>query len=250
MTRRTLSVVAAVCLALAVGVSSGKIRTPSPGAAAAPDGATVERRVRFDRTVRDWQELYTDRGYLTVEQTLALKEERAAAAEAIAAGIAGGDAAVVADTLQRIRAAEGSREKLVLIAGLGRNPSPDAVNALEAVYGEAGHFRLKEESLRALGASEAEGHTDLLVETMGSPNAGLSQIAAMALYGEAEAVPALLVVAVDTDSDMNTRLEAVSSIGGVHTADGRAALEKLREDAALEARIRQYAERVLAREQL
>ncbi len=202
----------------------------------------------LERAVVELDALYGERrGYLTPEETEALKRQRSAAAEAIAARIGAGDAAVVAATLDRIRTTEASREKLVLIAGLGRNPSAEAVAALGAVYEEAELFRLREEALRALGRSEGPGHAELLVRALGADDAGLSQIAAMALYGEAEAVSDLASVASSPYGEINTRLEAVSSLGGVQEEESLAALEQIRDDDGLEPRVRQYAERVIER---
>lgn len=195
-----------------------------------------------------WRSLYADRPMISQAETELLELQRLAAADALVARVGAGGAAIVPSVLAAIRAAEGSRERLVLVEGLGRNSSAEAVDALLAVYAEADTFRLQEEVLRALGRSEAAGATEALVaELSGAEDERLRQLAAGALAGEAEALDALYAVVVDTTAPINARLEAIPSIGAVGDEEAKATLQAIASDEALEPRVRRFADHELAR---
>jgi hypothetical protein len=195
--------------------------------------------------VSTWRALYAPRSWLDEAGTQALKAERQARAEAIATSIGAGGPDIVASVRERWEAAD-ARERLLLIDGLGRNPSPEAVTALGALYEEAELFRLKEEVLHALGASEGPGHETLLVAVMEGEDERLAQVATMALYGEEAAAEALTAV-IYSEAAMNVRLEALHSLSGVEGEAAGAALAAAATSEALEPRVRVYAEHELAR---
>jgi HEAT repeat protein len=191
--------------------------------------------------------LYELRPGLTDEAaTRAIIAEREASAAQIAARIGSGGPEAARAALGAWRATPLSREGLLLIEGLSQNDSEEAVAALEAVYAEAELFRMREEVLRALGRSEAEGRNELLVDVMRQGLEKESQVAAGALRGEEEAIEEL-VEAVSADLPMGTRLEAIHSIGGIGSTDAESALVSISEDARLEERVRQYARAELDR---
>lgn len=197
----------------------------------------------------EFEALYTDaRGFMSQADTEALKARRAAASATIVARIGAGGPEIVPAVRDALRATERPRDKLVLIAGLGRNPSAEAVAALEELYAEQDLFRVKEEALRSLGESEGPGHARLLAtEMVAAKDERLAQIAAMSLYGDGEATQAL-IAAVWSDRPMNVRLEAISSLGGVGTVEARSSLEQIADSGEIEARVAQYAAHVLRRE--
>lgn len=245
-TRWTLAA-GALCITLGLVVAvtqrEGVGLVPPPP----PTGHTTPRAGQPVRAeVESLTSLYaTDRGHMDAAARSALKAERARAHDALVRSVAEGGAAVVGPTLEAIRQGA-AREQLVLVEGLGRNPSPEAVAALEVVYGEAGTFRLRESVLTALGGSDAPGHTALLEEVLTSQDDTLAQVAAMALSGELEAVDALRA-AVDAEAPMAVRLEALSSLGEVGTPEARAEVQAVADDPTKEPRVRQYASHVLAR---
>ena len=201
---------------------------------------------RFAADLDRWRALHAPVGRLSLEETKALVAARDAQAEALAAGIG----ALAADDLHEVvLTLDGARtrDRLVVIDGLGRNASPEAVAALEALYDQDPGYTTRRNVLTALGDSPAPGHHALLVEAMWSAeDERLSQTAAMMLRGEAAATDAL-IDALDSALPMNTRLEAVASLGAVGSADAEAALREVVADDAVNARVRAYAERELVR---
>lgn len=237
-------------------------------AAAAPDEHTPPRRSALTRWLDEalgsaqaeraaaaqleprlmtWRSLYGEQPPLSPEQTERLKQARIDAARRVVEGIAQGGAAAVPGTLERLRGDSGSREKLLLVEGLGQNPSAEAVTALEAVYREQGIRRLREDALRALGRSEAPGRSELLQAVMMEEADGrLSQVAAMALHGDGASLGPL-VAAIYSSRPMNTRLEAVHSLAGIGDAAASEALARVAADPELGPRVQAYAQRELAR---
>ncbi len=222
---------------------------PDPGPAGGEPALepTAEPITDLASSIADWRELYGDQPRLTPEETIALRERREAAAEELAARIGASGAEIVPEVRAAIGAAERSREKLVLMGGLGANPSAEAVDALEDVFEVEDLFRLKEEALRQLGNSDGDGHIDLLIEQMlYSEDPALAQIAAAMLHGEAGALEAL-VKCVHGAQPVEVRLEAVHSIGGIGTDEARAALEAIAGSGELPERIRLYADKEIQR---
>lgn len=200
------------------------------------------------RSLDTWRGLYAEQGQLTREETERLKERRTLAAEALQASVGAGGPAAVDWAIAALRDAKGSRERLLLIGALGRNPSEEAVAALESAYAEQDSFRLQEEALRALGTSAGDGATDVLLDALdAAEDERLRQIAAQSLTGHVEALAPLTALASDPTESMNVRLEAIPAIGAMGTPESRAALEQIAADDGLEARVRQFAARELAR---
>ena len=199
-----------------------------------------------EQALDHWRSLFTPRGTLSLEDTKALVAERDAAAEALAAKIGALPPDAIPDVVSWLDGAS-TRDRLVAIDGLGRNPSADAVSALEAMYDDDEGYTNRANILRALGDSPAPGHVDLLVEQVwAAEDERLSQTAAMMLRGEASAT-ASLTDALDSSLPINTRLEAVSSLGAVGTAAAQVALEDLSANPDVPARMRVYAEQELVR---
>jgi len=193
-----------------------------------------------------WRSLYDNRGWLSQDETKALAAERKAAAAVLAAKIGASGPGIVPEVRGAIRNAPGSREKLTLMDGLGENPSAEAVDALEDIYAEEELARIKEEALRQLGNSDGEGHNDMLIEEMlNGDDPAMAQTAAAMLYGEAEAMDAL-VECIYGEQSVEIRLEAVHSVGGVGSDEAQEALEGVTQS-ELEERVQVYAEREIER---
>lgn len=200
----------------------------------------------LDADLAAWRKLYGDQPWLTPEQTVALREQRKTAAADLARRIGNSGPGIVQDVRDAIRDAERSREKLVLMDGLGSNASAEAVDALEDVYNDEDLARVKEEALRQLGNSDGEGHNDLLIDEMiGCDEDAMAQTAAAMLYGEADALEAL-VACVNGDQAIEVRLEAIHSIGGIGDDAAHEALVGIA-GGGHEDRITVYAERELDR---
>lgn len=196
--------------------------------------------------IAGWRKLYENQPRLTPEQTVDLRERRAAAAEELARRIGNSGPEIVPQVRSAIREAPRSREKLVLMDGLGNHPTAEAVDALEEVFSEEELARLKQEALRQLGNSEGEGHNDLLIDQMlDGEDPELAQLAAAMLHGEAGALDSLLAC-IYGDQPVEVRLEAVHSIGGIGTDEARSALDGV-VSSDLEDRVRLYAEKEIER---
>lgn len=234
--------------------SAGRSLTGSPAGTASPGGDAVDRRIPAEvaaalpGTLDAWRGLYGEQGLLSPEETLVLKARRRTAEEALQADIGASGPEGARWAVAAIPAATGSRERLVLLGGLARNPSPEAVAGLQAVYAGEPSLRMREEALRALGQSEGEGATEALVATVeGEADERLRQIAVQSLAGDPAAIPALQALARDPSQPVAVRLEAIPSLGAVGSPEARAALAALAQDPSVEARIRRYAQRALAR---
>jgi HEAT repeat protein len=183
-------------------------------------------------------------GLLSEADTRRVVADRAALAEALAEEI-GSDGAAGVRRAREAWPTASSRERLALVEGLRRNPSPEAVAQLVAWYEEGPLFRVREEILRALGANPAAGaHPLLIAEAERAADPRLSQLATAALHGEPEAGAALTSLAREHTS-MNTRLEAVHSLAAIEGAEGE--LLALADDPGLTARVRVFAARELTR---
>lgn len=219
-------------------------RTARSGGAATPDGDAGIAQLDRDLTV--WRDLFSPKGRLSVEETRALIAERDAAAEALAGTIGGLSADQLDEVLVRFDASK-TRDKIVLIDGLGRNVDGEAVALLEELYEAEEGYTLRAKVLTALGDSAAPAHTHLLVEQMWSAqDERLSQTAAMMLRGEAAATSDL-AAAMDSDLPMNTRLEAVSSLGAVGSSEAEQALQEVVDGDDTHPRLKAYAEKELER---
>lgn len=222
-------------------------QTGGPTATGPTDAQVAVTLDLVDQTLAKWRTLHEPQGKLSMEETKALIAERDATAEALAEAIGSLSGEDIAAVLADWRTAEATRDKLVMIDGLGRNGNPEAVDALDSIYGEDGGFTNRSHVLRALGDSPADGHTGLLAEEMwGVEDERLSQLAAQALYGEEGAVQTL-ADAVTGDLPMNTRLEAIHSLGATGTDAARDALAGFASDPDLETRVQVYAEKELER---
>ena len=264
MNRRSLISLTALCLAgmTAVWLSAPPATPDHPTAtAAAGDANSTARTVASPEAdteaaataeevagiLATWRGLHGPVGFLSQAETEALIAEREAAAEALAAAIAELSAAELEGVLAELRAAERSRDKLVMIEGLGRNPSTTALSILEEVYLGEDSYTLKRHVLRALGDSPAEGRHELLTEQMwDAGDERLQQLSAQALYGETVAVDAL-AEALGSDLPIKVRLEAVHSLGATGTEDARQALEGVIADEGSEPRMRAFARKELER---
>ena len=223
--------------AVTTRTGSGDTQTDAASARSVAEGLTA------------WRALYEGGGVLNHEDAKALIQQRRDAAKALAAelGALGGDG--VASVLAAYEESDASREKLLLVESLGLNDSDRAVDALEDLaLSEDELFRLQEEAVRALARSEAEGTTDALLDVLANTDDDrISQIAAQGLYGEEAALAALVDIAKDTSDDMNTRLEAIHSVGGMDSQGAGDALTDLAGDEALEARVSQFAQKTIER---
>lgn len=194
-----------------------------------------------------WQDHHRPIGYLSQEDTEALIAKREAAAEALATLIGGMSPGDLDAVLRAIQTTDRTRDKLVMIEGLRRNPSAEALSVLEELYRDEGGYTLQSNILRALGDSESPGHTDLLTEQMWSADdERLQQLAAQALYGEPDAV-STLTQAIDSELPMKVRLEAIHSLGATGTGEAQQALEEIADSEDTEQRIRAYADQELVR---
>lgn len=261
-TRLTLLVGASLALALAtlLPLDRGQPTSVEPSAdgpasseAAPPelDLRALPRRaaapLSFDQAITAHRDLYGEQGMLTLEETRRLKAARALAKERVKATIADADVDQLVAIGAAWRSAEKSRDKLVIIGGLAGNDLPEAVGLLEDIYAEAEMFRMREETLRALGNSEADGRNALLLDELFlAEDERLAQLAAQALYGEAAAVGSL-AEAVYSELPINARLEAIHSMGAARTDEALEALRGISGDASLEARVRSYATKEIER---
>lgn len=196
--------------------------------------------------IAGWRKLYEDQPWLTPEKTVELRERRKAAAEELARRIGNSGPEIVPQVHAAIREAPGSREKLVLMDGLGNHASAEAVDALEEVFTEEELARLKQEALRQLGNSGGEGANDLLIDQMlNGDDPAMAQMAAAMLHGEAGALDSLLACVYGNHA-VEIRLEAVHSIGGIGTDEAHAALDGV-VSSDLEDRVKLYAEKEIER---
>lgn len=194
-----------------------------------------------------WRDLHRPVGYLSQEDTEALIADREAAAAALAGVIAQLEGAELDAVLDAFHGAERSRDKLVMIDGLGQNPSTDALVILEEIYASEDSYTLKSNVIRALGDSPADGHHEVLIEQMwGAEDERLQQLSAQGLYGEGVASDAM-IEAVHSELPVKVRLEAIHSLGATGSDAARAALEEMAQDTGLSPRVRQYAEKELGR---
>lgn len=216
-------------------------RAGHPEAAVLPPLSGAE----LDDALVAWRQLYATRPWLDEEATAKLKAERAAAAEAIAAGIGNAPPGSLGAVLDRWRGAE-AREQLLLIDGVGRNPSSEAVSALESMYATCSSRRVCEDVLSALGNNEGDGNVDLLVQVLNGEDSRAAQVAAMALYGEAAAETAL-IEAIYGAQTIEVRLEAVHSLAGVASESAVTALSAASTSEALEPRVQVYAAKEVER---
>jgi len=217
--------------------------TPTVTRAASGSDAAAAEAKRLDAQLAEWRHLHRPIGQLSQAETEALIAQREALAEALAAAI--GSLSDFDSVLERYEDAA-VRDQLVFIDGLGRSGDPAAVDALEQLYDENEGYTERSHILRSLGDSPADGHTDLLLSEMtGADDERLQQLAAQGLYGEASAVDALAAVAADTSQPMNTRLEAIHSMGTADGADD--ALAALANSDELEARVTQFAQKTIER---
>jgi hypothetical protein len=256
---RTLSLTFGVAVVLLGGlaVTFGPDDGELPAVQAGDDAATVTTNTggpasydnaRLEADLDRWQDLHGPKGKLSLEETQALIAERDAAAEAIALGIGALSPVQLAGVLQAWRDAQRTRDQLVLIDGLGRNASGEAVTALEDIYAEDEGYTNRSHVLRALGDSPAAGHTDLLSQEMwGAGDERLSQLAAQGLYGESGAVSTLSAAAGQQQLPMKTRLEAIHSLGATGEPQAKEALESLSQNEEMEGRVRAYADKELVR---
>lgn len=265
MSRSRTALFAGTALALALaglGAWMAQDDAPAPGADTSAETARDTRSERttrvssgsapladvaqLDRDLAVWRDLFTPKGRLSVEETRALVAERDAAAEALAATIGALSAAELEGVLDRFDESK-TRDKLVLIDGLGRNADEEAVSILEELYETEEGYTVRSNVLKALGDSAAPEHTNLLVDQMwNAQDERLSQTAAMMLRGEMGATGDL-AAALDSDLPMNTRLEAVSSLGAVGSADAEQALQDIVEGEDTHPRLKAYAEKELER---
>jgi hypothetical protein len=222
----------------------GPTTTRTSAASEARLAATLEF---VEQTLATWQGLHDKKGKLSLAETKALIAERDATAEALADAVGRLPADDIGAVHQAWRDAEHVRDQLVLVEGLGRSAHAEAVDALEDIYDEGEGYTNRSHVLRSLGDSPAAGHNDLLAEQMSeASDERLSQLAAQALYGEAEA-SGTLAAAVGSDLPIKTRLEAIHSLGATGTAEAKAALEGMASDDTLEARVRAFASKELER---
>lgn len=219
-----------------------RLSSPETAAAHAPT-STAE----VADALAHWRDLHAPQGKLTLAETRLLIAERDAAAEALAESIGRLPADALPGVLRSWREADATRDRLVIIDGLGRSAHAEAVDLLTDIYEEGDGFTNRSHVLRALGDSPAEGHTLLLTDQMwAADDDRLGQLSAQALYGE-PAAASELVEAVTADLPINTRLEAIHSLGATGTDGARDALLAFAEDASLEQRVQQYAQKELER---
>ncbi len=267
MSRKTLIGIAVTCALLGIVALlwwSSDRRTPGETGAGGADpvakeaaGTVAAGSAALGTAPRDdiadlageiagWRKLYEDQPWLTQEETVALRERRKAAAEELARRIGNSGPEIVPQVHTAIRDAPRSREKLVLMDGLGNHASAEAVDALEEVFVEEELARLKQEALRQLGNSEGEGANDLLIDQMlNSDDPALAQMAAAMLHGEAGALDSLLACVYGVQA-VEIRLEAVHSIGGIGTDEAHAALDGV-VSSDLEDRVKMYADKEIER---
>lgn len=222
------------------------------GGEGAPVGAWIGRPppVQVTSGLAELRADYAPRpGLLSEDEARAVIAAREDAADALSARIAAGGAPAVAEVRDAWEGAA-SRERLLLIRGLRDNTSPEAVSALADLYAQADLFRVREEILRALGEHALAGAHPLLLEVAaGAEDERLSQIAAGALFGEEAALDPLAALVRQEDAPMNTRLEAIHSLGGIGDADARAELSALAGEEGLPERVRVYATKEAERAQ-
>ncbi len=216
------------------------------GSASSGGPAAGFDRGDLESHLSEWRRLHGPIGYLSQEETEMLIARREAAALALAAGIGRMSSSELESVLDAFRSADRSRDKLVMIDGLGSNPSTEALSILEEIYATEDSYTLKSSVIRALGDSPAEGHTDLLVDTMwGGDDERLQQLSAQGLYGEAGMEDAL-AEAIGSDLPMKVRLEAVHSLGATGSEEAKQILEEAVETTD-EDRLRLYAEKEIVR---
>jgi len=223
------------------------------GKAGAPDRLartrTYKPRVRpaVDGAMEKWRDLFEQTALGSDEANALVDARRQAKAQAVQRLAQGGDD-VVPQVLEAYRQTERSREKLVLIEGLGAGGGPAALDALTGLVATEDRFRLREQALRGVGVSDLPQAEDALVDAMlGADDQRLQQIAAQALYGRAGSLDALSGAVLDTGLPMNVRLEAVHGIGGMGSTSALQALQHIASEPTLEARVRVYAEREIVR---
>jgi len=232
--------------AVAGAAAEGPVTTHTASGDAQP-GAAGERGV--EDGLAAWRALYEQGGVLGHEAAKALVQQRRDAGKALAAELGALGAGGVPEVLAAYNASESSREQLLLVESLGMNDAGEAVSALEELaLSEDELFRLQEEAVRALARSEAPGTTDALLDVLAQTDDDrISQIAAQGLYGEEGALDALVDIARDSGDDMNTRLEAIHSVGGMDSTASDDALADLADDEAMEARVTQFAQKTIER---
>jgi len=213
--------------------------------ASGSDAASTAEASGLDGQLSEWRHLHRPIGQLSQAETEALIAQREALAEAMAAAIGAMDDFGI--VLERYEDAA-VRDQLVFIDGLGRSTDPASVDALESLYTDNEGYTARSHILRSLGDSPAEGHTDLLTSEMtDATDERLQQLAAQGLYGEAGAVDALADAAADASLPMNTRLEAIHSLGTAYGAGD--ALADIANSDVLEPRVTQFAEKTIERNQ-
>ena len=227
--KRTLTLVAVIALALGgslwgsstpegKGESLGVSSHATDGLVAGSGSRTASPSHRSDKVeaaLDSWRGLYERRAKGAEEAEELIEARRAAQAKAVERLGRGGDA-IVPGMLDAYSDAKRSREKLVLLMGLGANGSPAALAALSDKVATEDRFRLREEALRGVGRSPSMEAEEMLVDAMASADdERLQQIAAQSLYGRPGALEALTEAVLSLHLPMNVRLEAVHGIGGV-----------------------------------
>lgn len=243
---------AAKAAAAAAALSGPMTDAHAPATKSGDETTTVKADVTWKQDVNkaldEWGELFKPRAQITEEETRELMTKRKAEADAIAASIGAGDAKSLAAVRDAIGQTDVSREKILLIHGLGESLHPESVSALTDVYDSEPIFRVREEVLRRLANSKAPGHIDLLVrELFEAKDVRIQMLAAQGLYGEEAALPDLIRALRSDDLPIEVRLEVVHSIGGVKTEAAAEALRALVSDPNTLPRLRVFAEKELER---
>lgn len=184
--------------------------------------------VAMDRSLRHWKTVTTPPDPKERQYALrpAASQQRAIAARALTRTVARMPAADIGAVRRAYRRARGTRDKLLIIGGLGQNAAPEAVTLLEEIYERADDHSVRSGVLRALGRSSAAGRQALLIAEMSSGDSRLQLLAIQGLYGDAASIDALKAVACG-DRPVEIRLEAIRSLSAVHAPEARDALEAL-----------------------
>ena len=123
---RTRLTLAAVCCLGVAGLWWSQ--APSGPVPPSPDQVAAEQLAQVASSLQTYRELHGPVGKLTQEATEALIAQREATATALAQQVA--ELEDPSSVLEQLRSAERVRDQLVLIEGLGNNPSVEAVQAV------------------------------------------------------------------------------------------------------------------------